>query len=278
MAVRSPASCSLNSIRMKAYGNRSCYRSSPPAAWRFGPCCVLTTSSWPYCLATWRTSIIRCCSKSRAVMAADEAGDGMRNAGHLQGKPPARRVVLLGASNLTRGISTVVETSAKVWGRPIDVVAALGHGRSYGMDSTVLGRTLPGILQCGLWQALQQRPQAQTAALVTDIGIDLFYGAAGEQVADWVEQCLDRLARYEAKIIITRLPVCNLPHNRTWQYAIVRSVLIPSCRLPLEENPERACDLDDRINRMARERNCTLLEPRAEWYGFDPIHVKLRHW
>jgi len=211
-------------------------------------------------------------------MAADEAGDGMRNAGHLQGKPPARRVVLLGASNLTRGISTVVETSAKVWGRPIDVVAALGHGRSYGMDSTVLGRTLPGILQCGLWQALQQRPQAQTAALVTDIGNDLFYGAAVEQVADWVEQCLDRLARYEAKIIITRLPVCNLPHIRPWQYAIVRSVLFPSCRLTLEEITERACDLDERINRMARERNCALLEPRAEWYGFDPIHVKLRHW
>ena len=45
---------------------------------------------------------------------------------------PSRRVILLGASNLTRGISTVVEIAKTKWGSPLDIMSALGHGRSYG--------------------------------------------------------------------------------------------------------------------------------------------------
>lgn len=214
-------------------------------------------------------------------MAAGETGNEM--GGPAAGRPtagsrPERRVVLLGASNLTRGISTVVETAARACGRPLDVLAALGHGRSYGMASTVLGRTLPGIVQCGLWPALAARPAAPTAALVTDIGNDLFYGAPIVQIADWIERCLDQLAQLEARTIVTRLPVCNLPRVRPWQYAIVRRALFPSCRLTLAELTERALALDERVTQLARERRCSLIEPRAEWYGFDPIHVKLRHW
>lgn len=210
-------------------------------------------------------------------MAADASGKRISETEAAAPALPARRVVLLGASNLTRGISTVVDTAARAWGRPLDLLAAIGHGRSYGMSSTVLGRTLPGILQCGLWAALDARPAAPTAALATDIGNDLFYGAAVEQVAEWVERCLDRLAERGARTIVARLPVCNLPRVRPWQYAIVRRALFPSCRLSLAEIAERAAALDEKIARLARERNCRLLEPRAEWYGFDPIHVKSRH-
>ncbi|HEX5443564.1 MAG TPA: hypothetical protein VFW87_07035, partial [Pirellulales bacterium] len=121
---------------------------------------------------------------------------------------PQRRVVLLGASNVTRGISTVVETACRVWGRPLDLLAAIGHGRSYGMKSTVLVRTLPGILDCGLWPALAERPPAHTAALVTDVGNDLFYGADPPQIAGWIEACVDRLAKLDAAVVMTRMPVC----------------------------------------------------------------------
>lgn len=210
-------------------------------------------------------------------MAADASGERAVDERPSALGLPERRVVLLGASNLTRGISTVVDTASRAWGSPLDVLAALGHGRSYGMASTVLGRTLPGILQCGLWAALDARPAAPTAALVTDVGNDLLYGAAVEQVAEWVERCLDRLAALGARTIVARLPVCNLPRVRPWQYAIVRRALFPSCRLSLAEIAERALALDERIASLTNERNFRLLTPRAEWYGFDPIHVKLRH-
>lgn len=194
------------------------------------------------------------------------------------GRPPARRVVLLGASNLTRGISTVVETACGQWGRPLDVLAALGHGRSYGDLSTVLGRTLPGIIECGLWSALAERPPLPTSALITDIGNDLFYGATPNEIAGWVETCLERLAAVAEPIVMTRMPVCNLERVRPWQYAVLRRLLFPSCRLSLAEVSERAWQLDRLLGEAAARRDCRVVEPCAEWYGFDPIHIRWAHW
>ena len=91
---------------------------------------------------------------------------------------PERRVVLLGASNLVAGLPRVVEAARSVWGGPLDILAAAGHGRSYGRSSRVLWRTLPGILSCGLWEDLARRPPASTAALLTDVGNDILYGGS----------------------------------------------------------------------------------------------------
>jgi hypothetical protein len=86
------------------------------------------------------------------------------------------RIVALGASNLTRGFQTVVATARSMAGPRAEVVAALGHGRSYGMASRLMVRTLPGILQSGLWHQLEVLPPAPTRALVTDVGNDVLYG------------------------------------------------------------------------------------------------------
>jgi hypothetical protein len=83
---------------------------------------------------------------------------------------------MLGASNLAIHLPTVVETAARLWGRPLDLLAAIGHGRSYGMTSRVMGRVLPGILQCGLWDDLARRPPAETAACCRSGGFS-FCGA-----------------------------------------------------------------------------------------------------
>ncbi len=93
------------------------------------------------------------------------------------------RAVLLGASNLTRGISTVVETAQIVCQRPLEILAAAGLGRSYGIDSRVLGRTLPGIVHCGLWNTLSQKRPIPTYALITDIGNDILYSVEVSQIA-----------------------------------------------------------------------------------------------
>ncbi|HEV3003557.1 MAG TPA: hypothetical protein VGX78_03810, partial [Pirellulales bacterium] len=191
---------------------------------------------------------------------------------------PARRVVLVGASNLTRGISTVVESARLRWGRPLDLLAALGHGRSYGLPSRVLGRTLPPIVECGLWPALAARRPAPTAALVTDIGNDLFYGASVDQVFEWVERCLDHLAACQAKTVLARLPRCNFDRVGPEQFRLMCAVLFPRFRGSLGELVGRAVELDERLCRLARQRGCAMVEPRGAWYGFDPIHIKLRHW
>src|ERR1700704_6567831 len=82
------------------------------------------------------------------------------------------RVVALGASNLTRGFQTVVSTARATWGPNVEIVAALGHGRSYGAHSRFVIRTLPGILQSGLWRHLESLSAAPTRARSTPSTFD----------------------------------------------------------------------------------------------------------
>ncbi len=128
-----------------------------------------------------------------------------------------RRVILLGASNLTRAISTVVGIAQASLGGPLDIVAALGHGRSYGMWSRVLVRELPGITTCALWKELDRRPRLDTVALVTDIGNDIFYGASINEIETWVDNTMTRLDRFGARTVITLLPSENATGISEWR-------------------------------------------------------------
>jgi hypothetical protein len=185
-----------------------------------------------------------------------------------------RRVVLLGASNLTKGIGTVVETAYRSWGRPLQVVTALGHGRSYGAETSILGRRLPGILECGLWQRLADSPPIATAGLVTDIGNDLLYEQPVARIAAWVEECLDRLATLQARTVVTLLPVENLLTLSRVRFRLMRTLFFPHSRVTLEEVADRAHQLNDRVRTIAHGHGCRVVVQRASWYGFDPIHIK----
>ncbi len=191
---------------------------------------------------------------------------------------PERRIVLLGASNLTRGISTAIDTAARLWGRPLDVLAAFGHGRSYGMRSRVLVRDLPGIVGCGLWRALADRPRVPTAALVTDIGNDLLYEAPVDRIIAWIRFCLDELARIEARVVVTGLPIESIARLSDARFRLMRSILFPRSRLQLSTVAAQAIELDERLGRLCNERGIAQVAPSPTWFGFDPIHIKMRHW
>ncbi len=151
-----------------------------------------------------------------------------------------RRAVLLGASNLTKGIGTVLETASRLWGRPLSVFGALGHGRSYGRTSSLFGRALPGILECGLWEELARWPAMPTAALVTDIGNDLLYEEPVEEIVRWVGACLDRLAAINARTVVTLLPVENLAGLSRARFTFMRTIFFPHSRITLDEVARRA--------------------------------------
>ena len=121
--------------------------------------------------------------------------------------PEVGRVVALGASNLTRGFQTIVSTSRSVWGPDVEVLAALGHGRSYGAPSNFMFRTLPSILKSSLWTELASRPPMATRGLVTDVGNDILYGFSIERTLGWVEEALVRLSRVTNDIVLTDLPL-----------------------------------------------------------------------
>ena len=189
---------------------------------------------------------------------------------------PRRRVILLGASNLTRSFPTVVATALGTWGEPVEIMAAMGHGRSYGPDSTVVGRKIPGIFPCALWQDLQRRPPLPTAALVTDIGNDLLYGVPPDRLLEWVENCLDRLSEMDAAIVITQMPIGSVEGLSEARFRFFRRLFFPRSRLTLADAKALVRSFNERLVRLGNAKKIPVIPVSAAWYGFDPIHLKRR--
>jgi hypothetical protein len=188
----------------------------------------------------------------------------------------ASRVVLLGASNLTMGLPIVLGAArARLEPGPLEVFVAAGHGRSYGRWSRALVRGLPAIRDCGLWSALDRRG-APTHALVTDIGNDIAYGATPAELAGWIEACLARLAGRDVQAIVTLLPAASLARLPRWQYHVFKSVLFPGRRLPFPLFHARLAEANARLAELAGRHGAVAVEPAADWYGADAIHLAAR--
>ncbi len=188
------------------------------------------------------------------------------------------RVVAIGASNLTRGLHTVVSTARTAWGPNVEVLGALGHGRSYGAPSRLAVRTLPGILQSGLWQALASLPAARTRGLVTDVGNDILYGFPAAQILDWVEETVERLQEFTPDIVLTDLPLPSIRRLSRSSFLVFRSLLAPGCRLSLAEVVDTAERVNDGLSSLASARRLHFVPMRSEWYGVDPIHIRPSLW
>ena len=184
---------------------------------------------------------------------------------------PCRRTVVLGASNVAMGLPIILAAGERRWGAPLEAFVACGHGRSYALTTRVFVRTLEGISDCGLWEELASRPQIPTAAVITDIGNDLFYNAEPESIAAWVEQCLQRLAG--ARIAITGLPLFSTEISPAFYY-LLRTVMFPSCRRSYADICQMCVELNAAVVSLARQYGASLATPQREWYGFDPIHIR----
>jgi hypothetical protein len=193
--------------------------------------------------------------------------------------PPRPRAVLLGASNLIHGLPSALAAARRaLGGGPIEALAATGHGRSYGAWSRAGLRGLPGILDCGLWPALERETGGgRTLALLTDVGNDIGYGRAPETVAAWVEECAGRLAAAGARTVVTRLPLATLRRLPAWRFRVVATLLFPGRRLEFGEILRRAEALDRRLVELADRDGLRLAALDAAWYrAYDGIHLRFR--
>jgi hypothetical protein len=159
---------------------------------------------------------------------------------------------------------------------PVEIMAAMGHGRSYGQDSRVLGRKISGIFPCALWQDLQNRPRLPTAALITDIGNDLLYGATSKQLVEWVDGCLDRLDASGAWTIVTQLPADSIAALGERRFQFFRRLLFRRSKLTLAEAREKVLEINERLSEIGRLRKISVIPVSGAWYGFDPIHIRRR--
>jgi hypothetical protein len=115
-------------------------------------------------------------------------------------------------------------------------------------------------------------------AIVTDIGNDILYEFDVPTIASWVELCLDRLADAEARTVVTGLPIENIFGLSEIRYKFFRNLLMPGCSLSLKETADRAIDLNERVGALAKARGMHVHLPVKQWYGLDPIHIRLRHY
>ncbi len=186
------------------------------------------------------------------------------------------RIVALGASNLTRGLPTLVSVARATWGNDIEIFAALGHGRSFGKPSRVFVRTLPGILQSGLWRRLKELAPIPTLGLITDVGNDILYGADVQQILDWVSECAARLRRVALEVVLTDLPLERIQRLTPLEFLLFRTAWFPRCRLSMQEVLAAAERLSDGLSALAADGNLRLYRLKPEWYGLDPIHIRFR--
>lgn len=192
--------------------------------------------------------------------------------------PQRTTAIVLGASNVSRGLARVAAIVRQRAEGPVDLIVAAGHGRSYGVNSRVAMRRLPSILGSGLWRSLErQRADAAPLALLTDIGNDLLYGFPAPVVAEWVGECLRRLSDLGTRTAITRVPLASVAAVGPARYRAFRSLFVPGCRLSLAAVKDATADLDARLALLASEHAATLIDQPGDWYGLDPIHPRRRH-
>lgn len=188
-------------------------------------------------------------------------------------------VVILGASNVTLSLPLIWTSLRSHSPEPVRLIVMAGHGRSFGMPSTVLGRRLPGILQCGAWAALQRLvpPDEPLKVLITDIGNDIIYGVPSAELTGWVGEVLDRLQAWTPRLVMTGLPLCSLRTLSAARFRFFRSLFFPHSKMLYEDVHRIAHEINADVLQRATDYAAEFIEPQAEWYGFDPIHIRRPH-
>lgn len=191
---------------------------------------------------------------------------------------PTRRLISLGASNLARARFSLVDHLGRLWDEPVSLIGVWGRGRSYGQTSLFCGRSLPGVLQAGVWSALERAEPLPTWAWITDVGNDLMYGVPPEVVAAWVEEIVVRLERLSARTTLTALPLARLSEVSRWGFAGAKTLFFPASGPSWVQALAAAEELDERLRRLAQHRSLRLVIPERSWYGLDPIHWRRAAW
>ncbi len=184
-------------------------------------------------------------------------------------------VILLGASNLARAFPAWFGLLRGGCSGPLDLMIAMGHGRSYGQPSRILGRGLPGISQCGLWDQLDRvQPGRRPLALVTDLGNDLMYGVSAEQLLDWLNLSLQRLTDLNSDTVLLSLPMTTLAQLTPRRFEVLRRVLFPRHDRTWPELWQQIERLDAGMRALSQRHQTHWAEASPDWYGWDHIHIR----
>lgn len=195
-----------------------------------------------------------------------------------------RTLIIVGASNVTIALP-ILWNSIQQSPVPTRLIVVAGHGRSFGLPNTVLGRTLPSILQSDFWQLFRDLIDVQRTGnspdeirvILTDVGNDVLYGVPVNTIAEWVRETLQRLTVWTNHITLTELPLCSLKRLGRLRFQFFRRMFFPGSKLTFDAAQESGVALNGCVQELAASIGATLCVPQNEWYGVDPIHIRSRH-
>ena len=164
------------------------------------------------------------------------------------------RVVAIGASNLTRGLHTVVSTARTAWGPNVEVLGALGHGRSYGVPSRLAVSDAPGHPPIGIVASAGVASGGENAGSRDRRRQRHPLRISAAQILDWVEETVERLQEFTPDIVLTDLPLPSIRRLSRSSFLVFRSLLAPGCRLSLAEVVDRAERVNDGLSSLASAR------------------------
>lgn len=184
-------------------------------------------------------------------------------------------VILLGASNLTLGWEPAVRALQQMVPGEIDLRVCLGLGRSYVDWSTVFLRSLPGIVQCGLWENLPTTCGSPPLVLITDIGNDIVYTRDPDDIFQTVEECVRRIRawRPDARIAMTGLPMPSVEAMGHVRFLLLRTIMFPGCLMTFQQICERSRLLNGLLESYVQKHQIPFIKQEGAWFRSDPIHV-----
>lgn len=196
--------------------------------------------------------------------------------GKSQHSTDTTAVVLLGASNVSISIRPILNLLQCGIPGKIDVWAAFGFGRSYGIESQFLANRYTGITKCGLWEPLLETNANRCVALITDVGNDLIYGVDVDTIMSWVDWCMTNFAKLDAEVVISLPPVERVQRLSPWQFAIAQRILYPGGRgrLKYADVMAQVEFLTSAVCKLAERHGAQVVTPDLDWYGVDPIHIR----
>lgn len=113
---------------------------------------------------------------------------------------------------------------------------------------------------------------------MTDVGNDILYGFSVERTLGWVEEVLVRLVRVTQDIVLTDLPIASVSQLSNSKFLALRSTLVPSCRLSLNQVMTSTERVNEGFLALSKTYGAKFFHLDPVWYGFDPIHIRPSCW
>ena len=183
------------------------------------------------------------------------------------------QILLYGASNLWLSRRAALTEVRRRFPGHLEIGLAHGPGRSYGLRAgNPLFHYEPlSAVDFGFYYESSVR----RVAFITDIGNDIAYSQAPEQVVGWVTDLALRLEAANFEIVIGGLPAKSLATlNPTFFRSLARLYYSNGTAVTRDQVTRDLEEIEVRIEQLCRDRGYRFQPADSAWYSPDRFHLK----